>query len=246
MLKTTPAHAAEKLLTALIENKTGFVARVELQPAMLAVAESTALARRVCARLTKQRGERDYAKASRVPPGSEYGQLAADRRGVLAELLVGDLLALADADFDMQPLVSHRTQPGADVIVAGRKFDIKSASQASADWSPGPAGSGRFTDDRLMLLNTIEHERYCRDDAHRGYISVYFYMRDGKPWAADVFYFSIADIEHATHNAGTWPYVSARMNYMSLPLPFPDSLYSDGRFERIESLLAAGYSEVAA
>ena len=65
------------------------------------------------AKVAGQKGYRDYAKAAVAPAeGYESSRLCSDRRGMLAELLVADMLTLAGVANEMQAFISHTTELG--------------------------------------------------------------------------------------------------------------------------------------
>ena len=65
--------------------------------------------RRAMAKLTNQDGYRDYTRATEEPTAErERARICTERRGVLAELVIGGLFDLSGAkDYAMQPLVSR-------------------------------------------------------------------------------------------------------------------------------------------
>lgn len=231
--------AATALLNALHESRNGFIARIDLTAGQLELAEMLAMSRRTLAKLSQQRGPRNYQRALAAPDDSrEISRLAADRRGVLAELLIDELLSLNDTDYTLQPYVAQKPVGGLDLDLGGRLYDIKSAGQMSAAWSPA-AAAGRFVDDRLITVNAGDHARYIREGL-AGYVCVYFYMRDGVPFSADLFLFTAAQVaslpvqEPPAHSAS--PHKD--MRYHSLALPFPDSRQYEGRDARRAALAA--------
>lgn len=231
--------AAEALLNSLNESRPGFIARIDLSGGQLELAEMLAKSRRTLAKLSQQRGPRNYQRALAAPSdSSEISRLAADRRGVLAELLVDELLSLTAARYELQPYVSQKPVGGLDLDLGGKRYDVKAAGQMSAAWSPA-AAAGRLIDDRLITVNAGDHARYIRAGL-AGYVCVYFYMRDGVPFSADLFLFTAAQVaslpvhEPPAHSSRG----SKDMRYHSLALPFPDSRQYEGRESRRAALAA--------
>ena len=213
--------AAQALLNALSESTPGFIARIDLSAGQLELSEMLAMSRRTLAKLSQQRGARNYHRALAAPSEpAELSRLAADRRGVLAELLVDELLSLGEAEYTLQPYVSNKPAGGLDLALGGRLYDIKSAGQLSALWSP--AAAGRRADDRLITINAGDHARY-REEGLGGYICLYFYMRAGVPAAADLFLFTADQV--ASLPVQYPPAHCLRgprdMRYHSLAIPFP-------------------------
>lgn len=239
----TAAMASASLLEALKSGSPGFIARLAIPRAQADLAFMTAQVRRSFAKLANQRhGERNYDTACEAPEASrEKARLCTDRRAVLAEMLIADVLSATSADFALQPLVSHKIEPGADLSVLNKHFDVKSAGQLSPRWH-GALYSGRAADDAQFIVNCQHHAGYCKDPQFEGYLCVYVYMHDDQPVAADIFYFSRAQLNSATkHESRLAP--GAAMSYYSLQLPFPDSKHSEQLPERKLHMLGA---EIAA
>lgn len=238
MENSTLKEASALLVHALQAEKGGFVARVAVSLAQAELAAQTAQVRRAFAKLANQAADnKDYERACAAPYSArESARLCTDRRALLSELVVHDVLAASGELFRMQPIVSFNIEPAADLEFADRTFDIKSAGQLSSRWH-GAAHTGRARDDVMFLVNCGHHAKYCEVESFGGYVCVYFYMQEGAPVAADIFYITRSMVEGARKCEGTIS-SGADMSYYSLMLPFPDDRHVQGVDERL-ALLAA-------
>lgn len=234
--------AGKALLEAINTNKLGFVARVNIVPGQADAANSAALLRRALSKRhgTKQRLDYTQAVAAR---NTDYdrGQIASDRRGVLAELLVADMLHAADAPgLAVQPLVDYAPQPGIDIRVAGKAYDVKAAGQTSAAWSHQGA-RGRFNDDNYININNEGHVKYLADADFAGYICVYVYVENEQPAAADVFIFSKDNLGQRYAGTISNGFNDKDMRFYRLAFKFPDDLHYVNSTARA-SIAAAAYA----
>lgn len=215
--------AGAKLADALKNERAGFVARVSISPEQAEFAAGLAYYRRGFAKLSKQRGaERNYAEANAVITADDKSQLATDKRAMLSEMLIADLLTVARVPFKNQSYVDHLPASAPDLLVFDREYDIKAAGQVSYYWSHGPARD-RYSDDAGVTINRGAHENYCASPAFAGYVCVYLYVRDELPYAADVFVCP-ADAVGELHTASIAGWKD--MSYYKPALPFPDDLRS--------------------
>lgn len=235
----TFAEAGKLLVEAIKNDTTGFVARVNVLPGQAAAAEAAAVLRRTLARRHSTKSRLNYEQAAAVGADvREHANLAADRRAMLSELLVADVLDAAKAPgLQVQPLVAHKPQPGLDVRVLGKAYDVKAAGQMSLRWSHQGA-RGRFVDDRSININNGCHEAYMSDAAFAGYICVYVYMAGEQPVAADIFIFSSDALGDLNDGTITSDFVED-MRYYQIVLPLPDKRNSIDYAERRNALLAA-------
>lgn len=238
-------RAGELLVYALRNKKTGFITRVSVPPALVSLAYDMGRCRRAMAKLTNQSGYRDYARATEEPTDErERARICTERRGILAELVIGGLFDLSGAkDYALQPLVSHTSEPGADVRLDGLLYDIKAAGQLSAEWSAGPEGGSRLEDDNNISINHVDHCDYLMEVGAAGYISVYFYIENGVPVAADIFFNTMEQVSALPirYPRNCWKYGNKDMRYRLLPLSFPDERQSEGFEQRMASVLRAGF-----
>lgn len=237
-------EAGALLVSALRSGATGFIARVTVPPFQRRLAIELATSRRVLAKLWGMETRREYATAYQDPVSAyEQGRLRADRRGILAELIVGDLIRLSGADessYAFQPLVSFKPESEPDIQFEGKLYDVKSASQAAADWSPNPVSSeGRFRDDRGVAVNEKDHSNYMLTLGSVGYVFVYFYVEAGEPVSADVFVYTLEQVSAVPVTPGSKN--CREKDYRLYPVAFPDNRYREGSDERRSSLAAAGY-----
>lgn len=224
--------AGAKLADALNNERAGFVARVSISPEQAEFAAGLAYYRRGLAKLSTQRGSRrDYAAATSLTTPADHAQLATDKRAMLAEMLIADLLTVARVPFKNQSYVDHRPAAAADLLVFDREYDIKAAGQVSYYWSHGPARD-RYSDDAGVTINRGSHESYCASPAFAGYVCVYLYVRNEMPYAADVFVCP-ADAVGELHSASIAGWKD--MSYYKPALPFPDRLRDEDWHARIES-----------
>lgn len=185
---TTYAAAGNQLHYALATETSGYICTVEINAAQLEIAASLATHRRTRAKLAMQQGARDYAAAAHIPnTPTDQAAMASDRRGLLSELLVGDVLGSAGVQHSMQALVSHRAEPGADLTLGSSCYDVKSASGLSADWSPA-GHQGRTSGDRYFICNEAAHHGYTAMPSFAGYVCVYFEIENGAPVRGSLYY----------------------------------------------------------
>lgn len=230
-------HAAsEKLVKAISEKRPGFVTRIAVPAEQASFAEGAAWLRRVAAKLANQgKFTKNYKSAALRPTTpAEQSRLCTDRRAVLAELAIGDLLFAADPDTSLQPLVSHKPEPGADAVFQGVKFEIKSAGQICSDWH-GCLYNGRRRDDMNVMINCIHHGKYIADGGFGGYICTYLYVHNDAPSELDVYFFPAEHVSKLSVQPGRLAGGSAQ-DYYSIRLPFPDALHAQGLESRIAAL----------
>lgn len=237
-------EAGALLVSALRNTRTGFVARVKVTPGHLDAARTLTMGRRTMAKVSGQSGTRDYSRAMTVPEdGNSRGRFFADCRGMLAELVVDDLMAASGVDYAMQPFVSNKPASEMDLSFSGRKYDVKAAGQMSPEWSAGPTQAGRLYDDRYIAINYIDHLDYLLEEGAAGYVCVYFYVSGGVPVAADVFYYTMEQVhvlevheppEHSAH-------AGKDMRHYRVPPHFPDARHYDGYYDRKGAMEAAGF-----
>lgn len=242
MQAMTFQEAGKALLDAINNERSGFVARVDVLPGQAAAAESAAVLRRIMARRHSTKARLNYTQAAVVgTDAGELGQMAAERRAMLSELLVADVLdAVKAPGLAVQPLVAHKPQPGLDVRVAGKAFDVKAAGQMSVLWSHQGA-RGKFADDRNVNFNNGCHEAYQAEAAFSGYICVYLYVVNEVPVAADIFLVGLDGMGELHASTITNQFVDD-LRYFKVALPFPDSRHSDGYATRLASIKSA-YAE---
>lgn len=215
-------EAGTLLADALKHERAGFVARIAISREQADFAAGLAYYRRGLARLSLQRGHRDYAAAVTVG-AHDLAQLATEKRAMLAEMLVADVLTVARIPFRNQSYVDHRPAAAADLCLYEREYDIKAAGQVSFEWSHGPARD-RFSDDSCITINRCSHEHYCASPAFAGYVCVYVYVRNEVPYAADLFVCTVDSVGEL--RTASIPGVRD-MSYYSPALPFPDALRSE-------------------
>lgn len=244
MQAMTFQEAGKALVDAMNNERSGFVARVDVIPGQAAAAESAALLRRILARRHSTKARIDYAQAAFIgTDAGELGQMAAERRAMLSELLVADVLdAVKAPGLAVQPLVAHKPQPGLDVRVAGKAYDVKASGQMSVLWSHQGA-RGRFADDRHVNFNNGCHEAYMADAAFAGYICVYIYVVDEVPVSADIFLVGLDGMGELHASTITNQYVDD-LRYYKVSLPFPDSRHSADYSARLASIKSA-YADAA-
>ena len=238
------AEAGKALVDAINNERAGFVARIEVLPGQAATADMAAVLRRTMARRHSTKARLDYSQAAFVGTNAgELGQMAADRRAMLSELLVADVLVAAKAPgFEVAPLVAHKPQPGLDVKVAGKSFDVKACGQMSVLWSHQGA-RGKFADDRHVNFNNGCHEAYLADAAFSGYICVFVYVLDEQPVAADIFLVNLDSLGELHASTITNPFVDD-LRYYKVALPFADNRHSADYAARLASIKAA-YADAA-
>lgn len=237
-------EAGALLVSALRYMKTGFVARIKVTPGHLDAAKVLTMGRRTMAKVAGQSGSRDYTRAMTVPSdGGSRGRFFADCRGMLAELLVDDLMAAAGVEYMMQPFVSNKPAAEMDLSFNGRKYDVKASGQMSPEWSAGPSQAGRMYDDRYVAINYCDHLDYLLEEGAAGYVCVYFYVSGGVPVAADVFYYTMEQVhgmkvhEPPSHSSN----VGKDMRHYRVEPDFPDARHYDGYRERMADMEAAGF-----
>lgn len=224
-------EAGELLFTALAGGAPGFVARVAITPAQADFADKLATQRAVLAKLAMQRTTRDYDAAIETAE-RDPARLASDRRAMLAELLVADVLHCARRAFSSTALVSVLPDASADLRVAGKLFDVKAAGQCSLRWSRGPL-TNRYYDDSAVTINSWYHASYCEEPDFAGYVCVYVYVEDDVPYAADFFYIERSGV--GSLRPGRLP--GAKQDYYHCSLSFPDDLHDARLFERVEQIV---------
>lgn len=228
---TKNKEAGRLLAEALKSRRAGHVARVRVPDGMVAAARHLAMSRRIMARFNT---ERSYSAAMTVDTldPSDVSNLAADNRGILAELLVRGMLREARVAHESQHLVDYLPAKGADLTIGGLSYDVKAAGQTSWSWSPG-AAHGRFSDDEYITVNYQHHLGYCAPGNFGGYLCVYFYIEDDYPLMADLF---IIDADNMGRlYPGRIKSEYRDMRYYSPALPFPDERHCDGFSRRVEA-----------
>lgn len=238
MQTTDYREAGRRLAAALTNNRPGYIARLRVTKGHREAAVKLAECRRLMAKVAGQRGFRNYETAAATPDTDyERSRFYSERRGLLAELLVDDMLSLAGIEHSMQALVSHTTEPGADLSFGGFRYDVKAGGQLSFQWSPAPH-TGRFSDDQGVAINYGDHLKYALEPGAAGYICMYFYMQDDVPVAADVFFHTMAQVAELPLRgaAGSCPtYGKDRRHYL-MTLDFVDDLHIEGYRERRAAL----------
>lgn len=246
---TTYKEAGKALRSALEEQRFGFVARVSVQPGQAALATLLAEARRAYAKLSLPGNDnRNFDAALKIRDQHQLGNFFSDKRAMLAEIVINELLYLGAGrgNYSMQPFVDTLPAPGADVIIKSREYDIKSASQVSALWSTRPVVKNQFVDDRAMTINGVSHADYAANANFSGYICVYFYIDDEMPEAADVFVIpsdNLGELQQPTIQGSTG---YRDMRYYTIQLPFPDALHRTNFEARKERAKAAAQGRLAA
>lgn len=232
------AEAGKALAEAVKNNRTGFVARVNLKAGMAALSNHHAIGRRAQARIHMAGGNIDYMAAATIGTDpEEVAAMASERRAVLSEMLVYDVLRAARVPFRRNAFVDHVPMPGCDLEVVGCSLDIKAAGQASVAWSHQGA-RGKLLDDRNININYNAHEGYCAQSNFAGYVCVYFYIVAEEPIAADIFVIGL-DGMGEVHSGSIVGNSHRDMRHYRIALPFPDSRYSDMHGERIGMAKAA-------
>lgn len=222
MTHVTDYKAAGAMLADALKNdRAGFIARVAIAKDQAEFAAGLANYRRGLAKLSKQRcAVRNYAEANAVLTAADKAQLATEKRAMLAEMLVADMLTIACVPFKNQSYVEHVPAPEPDLMLFEREYDIKASGQVSYAWSHGPARD-RFSDDAGVTINRGSHDNYCARPAFAGYVCVYIYVLDETPYAADVFYVPADEVgKLRTASIDGWK----DMSYYKPALPFPDGL----------------------